>query len=630
LGAAAVCLAFVAMSLAACSSSSKNATTNANTTVPANAPLPPPDAWQLTLNQVKADGTVSTATALSAFALAIGPVPGAQPTSGPKPTTMSDGSVAIDWVFQHWGDLSAAQQQAVFNDMGAQPIATEAAYRVGDATEAKSSTPPPIKCPSASSADAGTYLSHIPEITSDLGSHMGATMHLKIIVVMNKAPSPAPGEDGVLYTYGCNGSSASGGALTSCVIHVTPAAASYSESDRTSFLIHEMEHCFVFNAVGGAAYDFPAWYEEGSATWAEGVLGGGDSIELDAWKEYLEDAEKTMLKRTYDGVGFFVHLDESGGDAWHALIPMAKALAAHANAPGAAWDAAGIGAPFLDSWGSGYVQGEYPGAPWTSGGGAAFPHQPAHLTDQTVGNGSSVNITALPGATAADALNVTAEVLTVSASTNGRLSLGGGNDVVVGKLTNPYCTRGSACKCPSDSANADAHFTNIAHGTEYFAVTSGLAAAKATLVGDTLEDYCKVACVVGTWRVENEVVGLENASGGAGATWRVMPNGFATIDYSSAQPLTNPAIGLSIQYSGEETDKWHLLPGGTPTAGTWQVTTFSGDVSAKTSIGGNVEKNGKIGFDPNYTATGAWTCGPHAMTAAYSGTRQSVTLERIG
>jgi hypothetical protein len=47
-------------------------------------PPAPLTAWQQTLNQVRPDGTVSTSTALAAFALAIGPVPGARAASGPK------------------------------------------------------------------------------------------------------------------------------------------------------------------------------------------------------------------------------------------------------------------------------------------------------------------------------------------------------------------------------------------------------------------------------------------------------------------------------------------------------------------------------------------------------------------
>src|SRR5450756_2110555 len=61
----------------------------------------PLTAWQQTLNEVRPNGTVSTSTALSAFALAIGPVPGARPVSGPKQLIPS-GTLAVQWVLGHW------------------------------------------------------------------------------------------------------------------------------------------------------------------------------------------------------------------------------------------------------------------------------------------------------------------------------------------------------------------------------------------------------------------------------------------------------------------------------------------------------------------------------------------------
>jgi len=54
----------------------------------------------------------------------------------------------------------------------------------------------------------------------------------------------------------------------------------------------------------------------------------------------------------------------------------------------------------------------------------------------------------------------------------------------------------------------------------------------------------------------------------------------------------------------------------------------SGGVNAKTSLGGNVVKNGPIGFAPNYTAAGVWTCGPHTMSATYAATQETATLSR--
>ena len=77
----------------------------------------PLTAWQQTLNEVRPDGTVSTSTALAAFSLAIGPVPGARPVPGTKQLIPS-GTLAVQWVLGHWSELTAGQRRAVLADLG--------------------------------------------------------------------------------------------------------------------------------------------------------------------------------------------------------------------------------------------------------------------------------------------------------------------------------------------------------------------------------------------------------------------------------------------------------------------------------------------------------------------------------
>ena len=617
-----VLVGLVAMLLTSCSSGSSHSATTKNKTG-SSVQAAPLDAWQRTLRQAKPDGQVSVATALSAFAMAIGPVPGASVPQGPRPASLGSGTVAVNWVFQHWSELSPAQRQAVFKDLGARPVNT--AELASYVHLAKTPTPPEIECPSASSSDAGPYLSHIPEITADLSSHLGAAMHLKIYITVNHLTKKAPGADGIMYTYGCSGGTTASGAVDSCAIHINPIAAAYTESDQTSFLIHEMEHCFVFNAVGGVAYDFHAWYEEGSATWAEVMLGGGDEVATDAWQEYLAVATRPLFGREYDGVGFFVHLAESGVDVWHRLLPMAKALGSTGTADGAAWNAADVSTNFLDSWGSGYVQGDYPGKAWTSGGGTGFPHQSADLIYKTLGDSQTLVVSAGSDATAADMVKVGAQVVSIAGSANGRMSLGGGEDVTLENRKNPYCTMGTACVCPAGSVNEKTVFSRMDPGIEYIGATNGLGAVQVTLTGMSLKDYCEKPCIVGTWKVTNEVVSLENASGGAGATWEIRPNGTAVIIHDGSDPLINHDIGFSIKYAGTETESWKIVGKSGPTSGTWDVVVLTGGVRATTNIGG-VVRTRNIGSAPGYEASGSWSCHGDVMTASYAGVGESVTL----
>ena len=80
---------------------------------------------------------------------------------------------------------------------------------------------------------------------------------------------------------------------------------------------------------------------------------------------------------------------------------------------------------FLDSWGSGYVQGRYPGRAWTSGGPNLPTYQPA-LPNGVLDNGGAMTISAPAAATAVRRLDVNADVVMVNpaAGAAGRISLG--------------------------------------------------------------------------------------------------------------------------------------------------------------------------------------------------------------
>jgi hypothetical protein len=139
------------------------------------------DAWQRTLDQIDADGGVSVRTALAAFAIAIGPVPGAPVTPGQAPSVLPSGTIAVDWVLAQWAALNPAQQAAVLADLGAASARGTSEARVVDAAL----TSPNIDCPGGSSADAGIYTDDIPDITSTLEAKLGVTMHLKVYVEIN-------------------------------------------------------------------------------------------------------------------------------------------------------------------------------------------------------------------------------------------------------------------------------------------------------------------------------------------------------------------------------------------------------------------------------------------------------------
>src|SRR5262245_26957346 len=87
----------LAATLFAAATAGCSSTSEPNTAPPTKEPT----AWQAVLGQIQEDGTVSADTALAAFAVAIGPVPGGTAPAGAADTIPS-GTLAVSWVFSHW------------------------------------------------------------------------------------------------------------------------------------------------------------------------------------------------------------------------------------------------------------------------------------------------------------------------------------------------------------------------------------------------------------------------------------------------------------------------------------------------------------------------------------------------
>ena len=69
----------------------------------------------------------------------------------------------------------------------------------------------------------------------------------------------------------------------------------------------------------------PDWLIEGSAEWVGQTLAPSPSTSDGWWRRYLLDIGKSLLTRTYDAIGFFAHMEETGIDPWHSFDLMFKA-----------------------------------------------------------------------------------------------------------------------------------------------------------------------------------------------------------------------------------------------------------------------------------------------------------------
>jgi hypothetical protein len=302
-------------------------------------------------------------------------------------------------------------------------------------------------------------------------------------------------------------------------------------------------------------------------------LGPSSSRLSEIWKQYLDTPAKPLSARTYDGLGFFVHLAESGAPVWKLIDPVGAALIGHATPAG--WAAAAPSAGFVDSWGSGFAQGRYSGRAWTSTGSHLPPYQPA-LPGGRLGDGQALTVTAPAYAAAIRRIDVDAEIVTITpgAGTTGRISVGGGKDAPL--TGGPFCTRGS-CSCPGTTRV----FPPMASGDTYLGASAGNRAASVALAGSTLVEACakpQVSCLVGNWTATGYdiSVGGLTETGGAGVKLTIASSGAARVIYDGMAPVrfAGRASGTLIFHGA--TAGAVRLPAPGATTGRWETTKAGG------------------------------------------------------
>ena len=604
----------------------------------AHRPAAPPTAWQRTLNQIKPDGKVSTGTALAAFALAIGPVPGARPPAG-RAQTIASGTLAVQWVFQHWSALTHRQRDAVLADLGVSGAKTKLTSLIRPRVKAAG---PDIPCLTADAGPAGPYRAQVAGIESDIASHMGdGPFPPDVYIAVNTRQLEGNSK---MYTYGCQGTApVSGGPVSGCTIHVNPAvsAGSFPAGDVHDFLIHELTHCYLFAKLGGAYGQMPSWYVEGAPMWAMSVLGNGSGLESSYWLTYLDTPDAPLFSRAYTAIGYFAHLAETGTDVWHRLIPMGEAILAGGNDAG--WQAAHPTADFLDSWGPGYAEGRYPGTAWQTGG----PNLPAYqgpVPQQSVADGQTVTVSAPATAVGISHVDLDAQVVQFvsSAGASGRISLDGGGDVTLDQAAATAYATGSQASCPSGSADAGASLARISSGQHYVGVTGGLQAASVQVEGTSLASYCAqkttASCLVGNWtttRIQVTVPGKFTEAGGAGVTMHISADGATGIDFGAMSPIDVSATTFTASYVfGGQVTGTLVLPKSASAGGRFDLTAAPGSPLDYSSLTATVhvtspasltigplsisELAGQMGAGASTVPTspageGTWTCSGNTL-----------------
>lgn len=410
------------------------------------------------LANLNPDGTRSLDSARKLFALAVAPLPGVDAST--DRTGVRSGTLALKNILAHYAELTPEQKAAVD------------AARVPPQGVEKTIVPVgfvrPEKTPLNDAIVAATKQSR-DQISAKLGPLPGA------ITVVVGTLANLYGQADPDFTSGTYG----GCTLTIDAINNT------NPSLILNTVTHEVFHCFQAAAANSEAVweDTGDWMIEGSAEWAAAILTPSPVDEAEWWKEYLTEVQVPLFTRTYQAIGFFSHLAESGTDPWSVFKKVFAADGSEAE-----FDASGAnGDAFMSSWSSGFFRDPSRGAAWDTTGPGITGDKSTPIT-VPVANGDNKAFSAEPYSTAENQLAITADVVIMQGSGFARL-----NDKAtdIPMLTaSTFCTKTGGCgTCPDGTPLPD-NPPPLATDP-LLAVSSNAKQSSGTIVGLSVMDYCK-------------------------------------------------------------------------------------------------------------------------------------------
>ena len=411
------------------------------------------DAWGQVTAGIARDGTIPLEVALQAFALAIGPLPGVEVPSGDQPP-LSSGSEPTRWLIGHWDELTPDQQAAAAAHLGL-PTPEDVA-RQQDVASLVAVAPPPPACAAEATGPKVEELRAAldavqPKIAEKLKRELGIPVVFELGNVEGRSGIAA---NTVPLDANCQPAQAR---PAYCQIQVTDRGQGLAVA-MTHLVAHEVFHCFQYDFATSAkaAGKVPAWLAEGSAAWVGEDLSFGSTLGEEYWETWLKEPLKPLFEQTYGGIGFFMHLQESGIDPWPLLVKM------HLKGESSSIDAYTVAtkgkdaARMIDAWGPSFMRDVSLRPDWsTSGWGLPeYVKTPVYEEPLTKDSGGFI-LAAPPQAGVAAKFDVSADVVVLQGKTaRGMVRLADGTQwnlqEVLGK---PICLEGT-CSCPSGSAGA--------------------------------------------------------------------------------------------------------------------------------------------------------------------------------
>jgi hypothetical protein len=417
-------------------------------------------------------------------------------------------------VLGHWNELTPAQQQA-FRAYFPEPTPAVASTRTASAAL--------IAAEQTASLQQELELLRDqlrPKIAAELGRDLPVPI---AIILLNKAYKEASA-----MTIGVTAKGGYSGLMAACRIYVFPIGQALTGAERSSFLSHELFHCFQFSlGTLEAIYNpsLPPWVLEGEAAWVGETIAGGSARSTTWWMHWLTKPQKTLFERSYDAIGFYGHLQHQGNDVWAMLDPLLESADGGGAAGAYTWldDATSDG--ILDSWGSAYhrISGV---APWEFTGPGITGEQASFETITLTAPQSDAIVRPVPVRVAVPLhLELMADVVVIDAGgIHGRVRTGDGIDRTLADVSGqPLCTIPAECACPDDSAGADVGFTIVPPGRTELGAWGHLVGGTITLTAYSLDDFCQLTqvgimdpCLVGTWvSAPWTMTGLQQVTGGS-------------------------------------------------------------------------------------------------------------------
>jgi hypothetical protein len=305
-------------------------------------------AWEALLARVAAHGgRPDAAKALKAFALAVAPLPGVRVPKGRR-GSIPEGTLATSWVLANYGSLTPGVRR------GVDRVLRRAFGLSGPA------------------APAGRRLNAVKaRAIAFVGRQAGVAVTLPITVVRGY-PSSASGAAAL--GVDASGRYRSSKPAARCIISVRRTGAS------RTVIGHEVFHCLQIQltrrANGLQALDADrAWLGEGSASYAGCLFSqDGGAPYRKAYAGYVEEPLTPLSRRTYDAIGFFAHLDQSGAGA---LGTVRRAIATPSLASAYPAVANAGGADIFGTWASSLYRTPARGGAWDVSGPCAPPRSRA-------------------------------------------------------------------------------------------------------------------------------------------------------------------------------------------------------------------------------------------------------------